>query len=72
MADSEKPSTTESKKSDALVGAILGIIAAIFIGLLAAAIIDFLLRDQPRCPNCNHRVNKDASVCDNCGISLRG
>jgi predicted amidophosphoribosyltransferase len=61
-----------TKKGDAILGLIIGIITAIIIGLLAAAILDYLLRGEQHCPNCNHRIKKTAEICENCGISLRG
>ena len=52
-----------------VLGAIIGIGSAIFLGLLGAAIIDSF--SQPKCPNCNNLVKKNATHCSNCHYSLR-
>ena len=56
-------------KGDEALGAIIGVAAAVGLGLLGAAIIDALIK--PKCPNCSSPVDQNASYCNNCKISLR-
>lgn len=58
-----------SKKDDEVLGAIIGIGAAIGLGLLGAAILDSL--SGPRCPNCNHKINRNDRYCKYCNAYLR-
>jgi hypothetical protein len=50
-----------SKTDEDIAGAIIGISAGILLGLLGAAIIDSLT--GPRCPNCNHKVQRNVPNC---------
>jgi len=58
-----------TKTEDDIAGAIIGIGAGILLGLLGAAILDSLT--GPRCPNCNHKVQRDAPYCSYCNTYLR-
>ena len=52
-----------------ILGALIGIGAGVFLGLLGAAVLDSLSR--PKCPYCNNPVEKNAIYCENCNTLLR-
>ncbi len=56
-------------EGDDIGGVVLGIAAAIGLGLLGAAIIDALTK--PKCPNCRNSVERNTPYCKNCGTILR-
>ncbi len=58
-----------SENGDAIIGAIIGIIAAILFGLLAVAIINAL--SKPKCPNCGNFVDRNSPYCQKCHTVLR-
>lgn len=58
-----------SKKEDELLGAIIGVSTGIALGLLGAAILDSL--SGPRCPNCNYKIEREATYCNHCNAYLR-
>jgi hypothetical protein len=58
-----------SKNDEDIAGAIIGIGAGILLGMLGAAILDSL--SGPRCPNCKHKIEKNAPYCPNCDALLR-
>jgi len=58
-----------TKTEDDIAGAIIGICAGIFLGMLGTAILDSL--SGPKCPNCNHKVETNALYCNYCNTYLR-
>lgn len=54
---------------EAVVGALIGIAAAVGLGLLGAAIINAITRS--RCPSCGNLVERNAPYCQNCHTVLR-
>lgn len=59
----------ENNNDDSIVGAIIGIIIAIFLGLLGVALLDALTKSN--CPNCGNEIDKNASHCEKCHTILR-
>ena len=56
-------------KSDEAVGALIGVAAAVGLGLLGAAVIGALFK--PKCPNCGTIVNRNEPYCNSCHTILR-
>ena len=46
------------------IGAIVGIIGAVCLGVLAIAILDSLF--SPKCPSCGRLVERNLPYCKNC------